>query len=72
MPDDLKAVRRQLTELQATLDQIARDQQVQFTRIAQLQADIDLLRAAWANIRSTDAQPYAGPDRRKVIRKIGT
>jgi hypothetical protein len=47
MPDDLAALRQQLAQLQATVDQIAHDQQIQFTRIAQIQADLDLVRGAW-------------------------
>jgi hypothetical protein len=39
---------------------------VQFTRIAQLQADIDLIRAAWTRVKS---EPYKGPERRSIARK---
>jgi hypothetical protein len=49
MPDDLAALRQQLAQLQSAVDQIAHDQQIQFTRIAQIQADLDLVREYGAN-----------------------
>jgi hypothetical protein len=65
MPDDLAALRQQLAQLQATVDQIAHDQQIQFTRIAQIQADLDLVRGAWNQLTAAPDVPYTGPDRRK-------
>jgi hypothetical protein len=69
MPDDLTAIRRQLAQLEATMDRIAHDQQVQFTRIAHLQADFDLIRGAWNELKGPRGVPYNGPDRRNVPRK---
>jgi hypothetical protein len=57
--DELRRVERQIENQQKQLD-------VQFTRIAQLQADIDLIRAAWTRVKS---EPYKGPERRSIARK---
>jgi hypothetical protein len=40
-----------MAELIARVDQIAHDLAIQFTRIAQLQADIDLIRGAWSRVQ---------------------
>jgi hypothetical protein len=36
-----EAARRQIAELSATLEELRRDQKIQFTRIAQLQSELD-------------------------------
>jgi hypothetical protein len=46
MPDDLATLRQQTAELKATMDRTAHVQQIQFTRIAQIEADLDLVRGA--------------------------
>ena len=38
---------RSLADVYSRLDEIRRELNVQFTRIAQLQADLDVMRAAW-------------------------
>ena len=62
MPDDLAALRQQLAQLQAAVDQIAHNQQIQFTRIAQIQADLDLVRGAWNQLTAAPDVRYTGPD----------
>ena len=44
-----------LANVHARLDEINRELRVQFTRIAQLQADLDLMRAAWARVEGKDS-----------------
>jgi hypothetical protein len=64
--DDILRIQRQLAELRDFIDRIMHDQQVQFTRIAQLQADIDVIRGARSQIQSPPPSPvYEGPDRRR-------
>jgi len=69
--DDIQRFERQLAEIRATLKQVEHDQQIQFTRIAQLQADMDVIRSAWAKIESpiSSDKQYSGPERRKTARK---
>jgi hypothetical protein len=65
MPDDLATLRQEIAELKATVDQIVHDQQIQFTRIAQIQADLDLVRGVWSQLKAAPDVPYTGPERRK-------
>jgi hypothetical protein len=74
--DDLRRHEELIAALQKAIDRMARDQEVQFTRIAQLQADIDLIRRAWNKIppaTETTLSPkhrtYTGPERRLTPRK---
>jgi hypothetical protein len=52
--DDIRRLEQMITQLATTVDAIKKDQNIQFTRIAQLQADLDLIRAAWGNIERRD------------------
>ena len=45
--EDVQRLQAQIAELVKLLDRVAHDQQIQFTRIAQLQADLDVVRGAW-------------------------
>jgi hypothetical protein len=69
--DDLRRVAQEIDSLRGTVEQMAKDQQVQFTRIAQLQADIDVVRSAWTKLKpeTRSSQTYAGPERRLTSRK---
>jgi hypothetical protein len=71
--DDFQRLERLTADLQATLKQIVHDQEIQFTRIAQLQADIDMVRGAWTKLTPPAKRPddpqYSGQDRRRVPRK---
>jgi hypothetical protein len=69
---EVRRLEQQLAELREALDAVLRDQQVQFTRIAQLQADIDLIRAAWSKLEDRDPidPTYTGPERRRTHRKV--
>jgi hypothetical protein len=62
-PDHPFATRDDLRRLELLIEQMRHDLDVQFTRIAQLQADLDLIRGAWAKVKPADA-PYIGPERR--------
>ena len=68
----VRRLERQLAELREVLDAVLRDQQVQFTRIAQLQADIDVIRGAWSKLKGPDPidPTYTGPERRRTYRKV--
>ena len=70
--DEVRRLEQQLAELRETLAAVLRDQQVQFTRIAQIQADIDLIRAAWSKVKDRDPidPTYTGPERRRTHRKV--
>jgi hypothetical protein len=72
--DDLRRLEQELANLRATVEQVVKDQQVQFTRIAQVQADIDVIRSAWSKVRPETSTPakaerYVGPERRLSSRK---
>ena len=74
--DDIRRLEELIAALQAAMDRITRDQEIQFTRIAQLQADIDLVRGAWTKspsvteaAASSKRRTYAGPERRLTARK---
>ena len=74
--DDIRRLEQLITAFQTAMDRITHDQDVQFKRIAQLQADIDLIRSAWTKIppaseapESSKRRTYTGPDRRIVTRK---
>lgn len=74
--DDIRRLEELIAALQKAMDRITHDQEVQFKRIAQLQADIDLIRSAWTKIppaseatESSKRRPYAGPERRLTARK---
>lgn len=74
--DDIRRLEELIAALRVAMERITHDQDVQFKRIAQLQADIDLVRAAWAK-RAPDSEgtesskrpSYAGPERRLTARK---
>jgi DNA-directed RNA polymerase specialized sigma24 family protein len=50
MPEEIQRLQRQVADLQALVEQHGRDIQMHVTRMGQLQADIDLIRAAWLRI----------------------
>ena len=62
-PDDVRRLDQQIRELQARLEQVEREHRMHFTRLAQLQADVDVIRA---RTTSKPGQPYAGPERRRT------
>ena len=62
--DDIQRLEREIQELRTVLDQHHRELAVQLTRIAQVQADLDLIRAAWTKVRAADV-PYSGSERRR-------
>ena len=49
-PEDIQRIESQIADLKAVLDRHSKELATQLTRIAQLQADIDLIRAAWSKI----------------------
>jgi hypothetical protein len=57
--EDIRRLERLIADLTGIVQEVQKDQRVQFTRIAQLQADLDLIRAAWSKVKPSDA-----PDRR--------
>src|SRR5687768_5136019 len=74
--DDIRRLEELIAALQRAMDRIVHDQEVQFKRIAQLQADIDLVRGAWTKITATGEETtpakrrtYVGPERRLTARK---
>jgi hypothetical protein len=74
--DDIRRLEELIAALRVAMERITHDQDVQFKRIAQLQADIDLVRAAWAKrapdsggTESSKRPSYAGPERRLTARK---
>ena len=74
--DDIRRLEHLITALQAAMDRIVHDQEVQFKRIAQLQADIDLVRGAWTKTKESGEEKiaakrptYIGPERRLTARK---
>jgi hypothetical protein len=74
--DDIRRVEAMIVALKNQIDRIVHDQDVQFQRIAHLQADIDLVRGAWAKMaaRAEEAKPskrrtYVGLERRVTARK---
>jgi hypothetical protein len=70
--DEVRRLEHQIAELREMLAAVLRDQQVQFTRIAQIQADIDLIRAAWSKLKEPDPidPTYTGLERRRTQRKV--
>jgi hypothetical protein len=63
---DIERLERQISDLRTALDTHAKDLKMQFTRLAQLQADVDVIRA---RIRPPSEGPiYSGPERRRVPR----
>ena len=74
--DDIRRLEELIVALRKAMDRIVHDQEVQFKRIAQVQADIDLVRGAWTKLASarderSPAKPtnYAGPERPLTARK---
>jgi hypothetical protein len=69
--DDLRRLEHEIATLRATVEQVVKDQQTQFTRIAQLQADVDLIQGARARVKAEPqkGQRYVGPERRLAVRK---
>jgi len=74
--DDIRRLEELIAGLQKAMDRIVHDQQVQFTRMAQLQADIDLVRGAWTKMAAAGEETtpakrrtYAGSERRLTARK---
>jgi hypothetical protein len=74
--DDIRRLEELIAALRVTMERITHDQEVQFKRIAQLQADIDHVRAAWTKVapdsegtESSKRRTYAGPERRLTARK---
>ena len=50
--DDIRRLEGRIAELVRLLDAVIREQKTQFTRIAQLQADLDLIRGVWTRLPS--------------------
>ncbi|HET9264867.1 MAG TPA: hypothetical protein VFO14_17585 [Vicinamibacterales bacterium] len=74
--DDIRRLEELMRVLQKAMDRIVHDQEVQFKRIAQLQADIDLVRGAWTKTAASAEETtsgkrptYVGPERRLTARK---
>jgi hypothetical protein len=74
--DDIRRLEAMIVALKNQIDRVVHDQDVQFKRIAQLQADIDLVRGAWAKMaaRAEATKPskrrtYVGLERRVTARK---
>ena len=74
--DEIRRLNTLIAGLQEAIDNLAHTQDVQFKRIAQLQADIDVIRGTLTKRRATDGDkppdkrsPYAGPERRLTARK---
>ena len=65
--DEPLATRDDIRRLERTIEQLRQALDVQFTRIAQLQADLDLIRGAWNKLESPK-DLYTGPDRRRKSR----
>ena len=63
-PDHPFATRDDIRRLEQLIEEMRHDLDVQFTRIAQLQADLDLIRGAWSKVKD-----YAGPERRRAARE---
>ena len=69
-PDQPLATRDDIRRLERLIDELHRQQDVHFTRMAQLQADIDMIRGAWSKVKPPpDAEPYSGVERRRASRK---
>jgi septal ring factor EnvC (AmiA/AmiB activator) len=51
--DDVQRLERHIADLKATVARLEHDLQIQFTRTSQVQADIDLIRAAWTMVKPT-------------------
>ena len=49
--EELRRLEDRITERVRLLDPVIRDQKIQFTRIAQLQADLDLVRGVWTRLQ---------------------
>ena len=60
--DDLRRLEQQVRELLARLEHLEREHKMQFTRLAQLQADVDVIHAG---LKPVDRGPYTGHDRRR-------
>jgi hypothetical protein len=75
--DDIRRLEDMILALKKEVDRIVHDQDVQFKRIAQLQADLDLVRGAWTKMAAAAEETtpadkrrtYAGPERRLTARK---
>lgn len=74
--DDISRLEELVAALRKVMDRITHDQQVQFKRIAQLHADIGLIRSTWTKLspasdatESSKRRTYVGPDRRLAARK---
>jgi hypothetical protein len=75
--DDIRRLEDMIVALKKEMDRIVHDQDVQFKRIGQLQADIDLVRGAWTEMAAAaeETKPaakrrtHAEPVRRITARK---
>jgi len=68
--DDLRRLEDLILAVKKELDRIVHDQDVQFQRIAQLQAEIDLVRGAWTKVTPERApSKRVGIERRVTARK---
>jgi len=74
--DDIRRLEELMGALQKAMERIVHDQEVQFKRIAQLQADIDLVRGAWTKTAASAEETtsakrptFVGPERRRAARK---
>ena len=59
---ELDELLKELQKISARQDAMAREQEIQLQRIAELQADIDLIRAAWTKTRNSSALRGPGTD----------
>ena len=54
--DDIRRLEEMILALKREIDRIVHDQEVQFKRIAQLQAEMDLVRRAWTKKPPSDEE----------------
>jgi hypothetical protein len=50
---EVERLAREIVELKAAVERLERQNLTQITRVGQLQADIDAIRAAWAKFQPT-------------------
>jgi len=77
--DDFRRLEQLIAALQVAVEGLTHAQDIQFTRIAQVQADIDVIRRPSAKLtagsgtppspKSPTSPPYAGVERRLSARK---
>ena len=65
---DIERLERQMADLRTALESHKKELLMQFTRLAQLQADVDVIRANLHPRQDPKTQAYRGPERRQVPR----